>query len=79
MIKVGAATEAELEDRKLRVEDAKNATFAAVEDGIVPGELPGQTLFSLDNIWVHCALDYVRLATGKRTAHTAGVKGYILD
>ncbi len=27
---VGAATEAELEDRKLRVEDAKNATFAAV-------------------------------------------------
>jgi chaperonin GroEL (HSP60 family) len=28
---VGAATEVELEDRKLRVEDAKNATFAAVE------------------------------------------------
>ena len=28
---MGAATEAELEDRKLRVEDAKNATFAAVE------------------------------------------------
>ena len=27
---MGAATEAELEDRKLRVEDAKNATFAAV-------------------------------------------------
>lgn len=37
VIKVGAATEAELEDRKLRVEDAKNATFAAVEEGIVPG------------------------------------------
>ena len=35
---VGAATEAELEDRKLRIEDAKNATFAAVEEGIVPGE-----------------------------------------
>lgn len=34
---MGAATEAELEDRKLRVEDAKNATFAAVEEGIVPG------------------------------------------
>lgn len=34
---VGAATEAELEDRKLRIEDAKNATFAAVEEGIVPG------------------------------------------
>jgi chaperonin GroEL (HSP60 family) len=32
VIKVGAATEAELEDRKLRIEDAKNATFAAVEE-----------------------------------------------
>lgn len=37
VIKVGAATEAELEDRKLRIEDAKNATFAALEEGIVPG------------------------------------------
>lgn len=34
---MGAATEVELEDRKLRIEDAKNATFAAVEEGIVPG------------------------------------------
>lgn len=37
-VQVGAATEAELEDRKLRIEDAKNATFAAVEEGIVPGQ-----------------------------------------
>jgi chaperonin GroL len=37
VIKVGAATETELEDRKLRIEDAKNATFAAVEEGVVPG------------------------------------------
>ncbi|XP_002973702.2 ruBisCO large subunit-binding protein subunit alpha, chloroplastic isoform X2 [Selaginella moellendorffii] len=37
VIKVGAATEVELEDRKLRIEDAKNATFAAIEEGIVPG------------------------------------------
>ncbi|CAM8967162.1 hypothetical protein QQ045_005520 [Rhodiola kirilowii] len=37
IIKVGAATETELEDRKLRIEDAKNATFAAIEEGIVPG------------------------------------------
>ena len=36
-LQVGAATEVELEDRKLRIEDAKNATFAAVEEGIVPG------------------------------------------
>ncbi len=31
-VQVGAATETELEDRKLRIEDAKNATFAAVEE-----------------------------------------------
>lgn len=37
VIKVGAASETELEDKKLRIEDAKNATFAAVEEGIVPG------------------------------------------
>merc|ERR1719265_2085421 len=37
IIKVGGFTEVEVEDRKLRVEDAKNATFAAVEEGIVPG------------------------------------------
>jgi len=34
---VGAHTEVELEDRKLRIEDAKSATFAAIDEGIVPG------------------------------------------
>jgi len=37
VIKVGATTEAELEDKQLRIEDAKNATFAAIQEGIVPG------------------------------------------
>jgi chaperonin GroEL len=37
IVKVGAATEAELKELKLRVEDAVNATKAAVEEGIVPG------------------------------------------
>jgi len=37
VIKVGAATETELKDRKLRMEDALNATRAAVEEGYVPG------------------------------------------
>jgi chaperonin GroEL len=37
LIKVGAATETELKERKLRVEDALHATRAAVEEGIVPG------------------------------------------
>ncbi len=37
VIKVGAATETELKERKLRIEDALNATKAAVEEGIVSG------------------------------------------
>jgi chaperonin GroEL len=37
LIKVGAATETELKDKKARVEDAMHATKAAVEEGIVPG------------------------------------------
>ncbi len=37
VIKVGAATETELKDRKLRIEDAVNATKAAIEEGIVAG------------------------------------------
>jgi chaperonin GroEL len=43
VIKVGAATETEMKDRKLRLEDAINATKAAVEEGIVPG---GGTTFA---------------------------------
>ncbi|KAI3862606.1 hypothetical protein MKW92_046249 [Papaver armeniacum] len=37
VIKVGAHTEVELEERKLRIEDAKNSTFAAMDEGIAPG------------------------------------------
>ena len=37
VINVGAATEIEMKERKLRIEDALNATRAAVEEGIVPG------------------------------------------
>ncbi len=37
VIKVGAATEIEMKERKLRIEDALNATRAAAEEGIVPG------------------------------------------
>nr|QJH88377.1 groEL [Pterocladia lucida] len=37
VIKVGAATEIEMKDKKLRLEDAINATRAAIEEGIVPG------------------------------------------
>jgi chaperonin GroEL len=45
VIEVGAATETELKDRKLRLEDALNATRAAIEEGIVPGG--GTTLLKL--------------------------------
>ena len=45
VIKVGAATETELKNRKLRIEDALNATRAAVEEGIVAGG--GSTLLML--------------------------------
>ena len=45
LVKVGAATETELKERKVRVEDALHATRAAVEEGIVPGG--GVTLLRL--------------------------------
>ena len=37
MIKVGGSTEVEVKEKKDRVDDALNATRAAVEEGIVPG------------------------------------------
>jgi chaperonin GroEL len=43
VIKVGAATETELKEKKMRIEDALNATKAAVEEGVVVGG--GVTLF----------------------------------
>merc|ERR1739848_264020 len=45
VIKVGAPTETELKNRKLRIEDALNATRAAVEEGIVAGG--GSTLLHI--------------------------------
>nr|YP_010199081.1 60-kDa chaperonin [Hydropuntia urvillei]UAD88530.1 60-kDa chaperonin [Hydropuntia urvillei] len=47
VIKVGAATETEMRDKKLRLEDAINATKAAIEEGIVPGG--GSTFVHLSN------------------------------
>jgi chaperonin GroEL len=52
VLKVGAATETELKEKKLRVEDALSATKAAVEEGILPGGGIGllMALPSLDNL-----------------------------
>ena len=46
VIKVGAVTETEMKDKKLRLEDAINATKAAVEEGIIPGGGATLTHFS---------------------------------
>jgi chaperonin GroEL len=68
VIKVGAATEVELKEKKHRVEDALSATRAAVEEGIVPGG--GVALLN-----VIAALDKVKLegdeATGARILRRA--------
>jgi chaperonin GroEL len=90
VIKVGAATETEMKDRKLRLEDAINATKAAVEEGIVPGG--GTTLAHLAPelvTWAHAnlkdeeltgALIVTRALTAplKRIAENAGQNGSII-
>ena len=60
VIKVGAATETEMKEKKARVEDALNATRAAVEEGIVPGG--GVALLRAAK-----ALDSLRLAGDEAT------------
>jgi chaperonin GroEL len=90
VVKVGAATETEMKDKKLRLEDAINATKAAVEEGIVPGG--GTTLAHLApqlEAWAHSnlkdeeltgALIVVRAlpAPLKRIAENAGQNGAVI-
>lgn len=90
VIKVGAATEAELEDRKLRIEDAKNATFAAIEEGIVPGGGSAYVHLSLDVLNIKGSIDdpeerlgadivqKALLAPAKLIADNAGVEGAVV-
>ena len=69
VVKVGAATETEMKDRKLRLEDAINATKAAVEEGIVPGG--GTTLAHLVpdlTEWVNANLTSEELTGGSIVA-----------
>merc|ERR1712226_1563567 len=58
VIKVGAATETEMKDRKLRLEDAVNASKAAVEEGIVPGG--GSTLVHIAEELLEWAKDTLK-------------------
>ena len=63
IIKVGAATEVELKEKKQRIEDALSATRAAVEEGIVPGG-------GLALLRASAALDKVKLSGDEQTAIT---------
>lgn len=87
VIKVGAATETELKDKKLRIEDALNATRAAVAEGIVAG---GGTAFlqvqaSLDKLDVagdvKTGVEIVRRAIEepvRQIAYNAGLEGAVI-
>ncbi len=87
LIKVGAATETELKEKKARVEDAMHATKAAVEEGIVPGG--GVALLRcqkvLDNLKldgdIQIGVDIVRRALEepmRQIANNAGWEGSIV-
>ena len=90
VIRVGAVTETEMKDKKLRLEDAINATRAAVEEGIVPGG--GATLAHLsDNLltWAKNNLQEDELvgamilaraivAPLRRIAENAGINGAVI-
>ncbi|PON92127.1 Chaperonin Cpn [Trema orientale] len=90
VIKVGAHTEMELEDRKLRIEDAKNATFAAMDEGVVPGggatyvhlsELVPSIKVLFDDLDEQIGADIVEkalLAPAKSIASNAGVDGEVV-
>src|SRR5213595_2408617 len=88
IIKVGGATETEVKERKDRVEDALNATRAAVEEGIVPGG--GTALLrakkavgklTSDNADVQAGINIVLKAIeapARQIAENAGVEGSIV-
>ena len=90
VLKVGAITETEMKDKKLRLEDAINATRAAVEEGIVPGG--GATLVHLSENLVTWSKNNLKedelvgaiiisraiLAPLKRIAENAGINGAVI-
>ena len=88
VIQVGAATETELKEKKLRIDDALNATRAAVEEGIVPGggvvyinavkSLEG---FTSDNLDEKTGIDIVRRSLEeplRQIANNAGLEGSVI-
>ena len=88
VIQVGAATETEMKEKKLRIEDALDATRAAVEEGIVPGggvayigaikALDGLTAANLDE---KTGIDIIRRALEeplRQIASNAGFEGSVI-
>ena len=87
VIKVGAATEVEMKEKKARVEDALNATRAAVEEGIVPGGGVAllRTQEALDKMKLKgeakASIDILKLALEaplKQIASNAGQEGSVV-
>ena len=88
IIKVGAATETEMEEKKHRIEDALEATQAAIEEGIVPGGgvAPLRAMSSLDDVRTADAdekmgVEIVRKALEepiKQIAFNAGKEGSVV-
>ena len=90
VIRVGAVTETEMKDKKLRLEDAINATRAAVEEGIVPGG--GTTLSHISENLITWAKNNLKedeligaviiskaiLAPLRRIAENAGINGPVI-
>jgi chaperonin GroEL len=87
VIKVGAATETEMKEKKARVEDAMHATKAAVEEGIVPGggvallraidavgKVPGEGDFAIGVAIVRRALE----EPSRQIAANAGMEGSVV-
>ena len=88
LIQVGATTEAEMKEKKARVEDALNATRAAVEEGIVPGGgvayircLPALKEVKLDDLDEQAGIEIVKKAFDeplKEIANNAGANGIVV-
>ncbi|MGB2448908.1 MAG: chaperonin GroEL [Parvibaculales bacterium] len=88
VLKVGGATEVEVKERKDRVDDALNATRAAVEAGIVPGGgtallLATQAVekLTIDNADIQAGINIIRRALEaplRQIAENAGVEGSIV-
>jgi len=88
VIEVGAATETEMKEKKLRIEDALNATRAAVEEGIVPGGgvafvncIPVLNDVKFDNPDIQTGVNIVRRALEeplRQIANNAGYEGSVV-